>query len=318
MTTVLRGCVGAISSAAVIRGLQHEGVRVVGMDSDSQSVGRSLCDAFYVVPEPTDPGYINFIISICNGERIDAILPSAEEEILVLAGDRDAVLLRGLHGVTANGVKLLCPSYSGSQVCADKRRTHFYFDKMGLPFPKRYGLSNAHFPCIVKPPMGRGGKGVFKVEDGAELAWRLARDPDLIVQEYIEGDRWAIDTLCDWDGTILSMVTRRTILMQSGSTTKGITERDDEAMGYAVPIVRGLHLVGPSIIEYIRGPDGLKFIEVNTRFGGGAALWLEADPTVMPNLVRMIRGEAGVPSPGFTEGLEMLRYYSEVFTWTKS
>ena len=320
MTTVLRGCVGAISSAAVITALQREGVRVVGMDSDPHSVGFRLCETSYHVLPPDDPGYIANILSICQGEAVDAILPSAEEEILVLGAQREVW--------EENGIELLCPPYWTSVKCADKRQTHRYFAETGIPFPTVWDtarisalLTNPStlqtlFPCIVKPPMGRGGIGVFKVEDRHELAWRLAKDPDLIVQEYIEGDRWAVDTLMDWDGTILSMVTRRTILMQSGSTTKGVTERDDKAMGYARQIVRDLQLVGPSIIEYIRGPDGIEFLEVNTRFGGGAALWLEADPSVMPNLVRMIRGEAGVPSGGFTEGLEMLRYYQEVFTRT--
>lgn len=307
MTTILRGCVGSITSAAPIKALQEHGVRVVGMDSDPYSVGFHLCDAYYLVPLPTDPGYISFILDICIKEKVDAILPSAEEEILPLADSR------ALFAVT--DIKLLCPSYRSSMVCADKQLTYQYFEKEGIPYPERYQQDNALFPCIVKPQMGRGGKGVFVVEDQTELDMRMARNPKLIIQEYVDGITWAIDTLADWDGTILSMVSRRKILQKTGAMVKGITERNEEAMEYSRRFTTGLKLTGPAMSEYIVGKDGLKFFEINTRFGGGGApLMLAADPTIIPNLVRMIEDKPGIPSTGFTEGLMVMSYYAEVFT----
>lgn len=309
MTTILRGCVGAITSAAVIHALQDHGVRVVGMDSDSRSVGFDLCDVSYLVPPPADPGYVERILAICRDEKVDAILPSAEEEILVLTKDARAF--------ADKGVRLLCPEWNICFLCADKDQTYRYFNRVRIPMPERYDLprSTAKFPCIVKPPMGRGGKGVFLVEDWPELQWRLTRDPQLIVQEYIEGPQCAADVLIDWDGTILSLVTRQRYLMQAGSMTKGITRADPEIVPYIERIVADLKLVGPVMIEYIRGPEGPRFIEINTRFGGGGgALSIAADPTIIPNLIRMITGEPREPSKGFTVGLQMLRHYIEVFT----
>ncbi len=315
MTTILRGCVGAITSAAVIRALQDHGVRVVGMDSDPRSVGFHLCDVSYLVPPPTDPGYVDRILAICRDEKIDAILPSAEEEILVLTKDAEAF--------ANQGVRLLCPEWKTCWLCADKDQTYRYFSRVGIPMPERHTVpewdavltSPIKFPCIVKPRMGRGGKGVFLVEDHVELGWRLTRDPQLIVQEYIEGPQCAADVLIDWDGTILSLVTRQRYLLQAGSMTKGITRADPEIVPYVERIVADLKLVGPVMFEYIRGPDGPRFIELNTRFGGGGgALSIAADPTIIPNLIRMITGGPREPSHGFTAGLQMLRHYTEVFS----
>ncbi len=309
MTTILRGCVGAITSAAVIRALQDHGVRVVGMDSDARSVGFPLCDVAYLVPSPTDPGYVQRILDICREEKVDAILPSAEEEILVLT--------QGAGEFANQGVRLLCPEWETCFKCADKGQTYRYFRRVGIPMPERYTGSSSvvTFPRIVKPPMGRGGKGVHLVEDQAELDWRLARNPDLIVQEYIEGPQCAADVLVDWDGTILSLVTRERYLVQAGSMTKGITRSDPEVVPYIEKIVADLKLVGPVMCEYIRGPDGPRFIEINTRFGGGGgALSIAADPTIIPNLIRMVTGEPREPGHGFTTGLQMLRHYTEVFS----
>jgi len=307
MTTILRGCVGAITSAAVIKALQAHGVRVVGMDSDRRSVGFHLCDVAYLVPSPEEPDYIERILGLCRDDKIDAILPSAEEEILVLTRNESEFERRG--------IRLLCPNYRTSLTCADKGWAYDFFRKAQVPTPEIFDPHySPPFPCVVKPRMGRGGRGVEIVEDPAELSWRLLRSPGLIVQEYIDGTQWAADMLIDWDGTILSVVTRQKYLSQAGSMTKGVTKRDDEIIPYIHRIVADLKLVGPAMCEYIRGPDGPRFIEINTRFGGGGALSIAADPTIIPNLIRMVEGKPTEPSSGFTEDLQMLRHYTEVFS----
>ncbi len=307
MTTILRGCVGAITSAAVIRALQDQDVRVVGMDSDARSVGFDLCDASYKVQQPDHDGYIDTILSICKGESVDAILPSAEEEVLRLTA--------AAHRFEDRGIRLIAPSAKTALICADKARTYRYFINHHIPMPALYGPHPANFPCIVKPRMGRGGKGVVVVQDQAELSMRQARDPWLLVQEYIEGPVWAVDVLADWDSTVLSMVSRKSYLMQSGSTTKGITWADPVAVTYVQRMVKDLRLVGPTIIQYLLDDSAPKFIDINTRFGGGVALSMAADPSIIPNLVKMVRGVPTIPSKGFTEGVVMLRHYTETFSY---
>jgi carbamoyl-phosphate synthase large subunit len=57
----------------------------------------------------------------------------------------------------------------------------------------------------------------------------------------------------------------------------------------------------------------VKFIEINTRFGGGSILSIKADPTILINLIKLIKGEKTDPSVNFKEALTMMRYYSEIF-----
>ena len=41
---------------------------------------------------------------------------------------------------------------------------------------------------------------------------------------------------------------------------------------------------------------------------------MKADPSIILNLIKLIRGEQPTQSRGFKEGMVMLRYYSEVYS----
>jgi carbamoyl-phosphate synthase large subunit len=95
---------------------------------------------------------------------------------------------------------------------------------------------------------------------------------------------------------------------------KGATTHDDEIIAWSRTIVKKLKLAGPSCIQCIRSTEGLSFIEINARFGGGSVLSMKADPSIIPNLIKLIKGEQPTQSKGFREGMTMLRYYSEVYS----
>jgi carbamoyl-phosphate synthase large subunit len=155
---------------------------------------------------------------------------------------------------------------------------------------------------------------VFKIENKRELQLFFRRVDKPILQQFIAGTEYTVDILSDLQAEPLSVVPRTRIHVESGISMKGRTVEDDEIIARSRAIAKQLKLIGPSCIQCIRDTEGIKFIEVNARFGGGSILSMKADPNILLNLIRLIRGEQPTVSKGFKAGMTMLRYYSEVYS----
>jgi len=313
---IIRSAVGSMPSWGLIEEMQKSGIEVIGIDANPLSFGLELTKKSYVVPLANDPDFITEICKIIDKEHPDAILSGPEEELLVLSKHKEL-----LHN---KGVLLLCPDHESVEICSDKCKTHTFFNSIGVPTPIMYYFVNrthhailtriesTKFPCIVKPRFGRGSSDIHIARNVDELSFYERQVTEPIIQEFIRGDEYTVDVLADESGNMLSVVPRLRIDTESGISVKGKTVYDKEIIDYCVKIAKELKLFGPSCIQCIRSESGLKFIEVNTRFGGGSILSIKADPTIILNLIKMVRGEETSPSKGFKR-LTMLRYYSEVF-----
>jgi len=294
-----------MSSWGLIEELQNAGVEVVGIDSNPHSAGLHLLEKSYTVPQGNDLFFIKTISEIIDKEQPDAILSGPEEELLTLSKHKKSIEERG--------TLLLCPDYEYVEICADKKKTNEVFDSIRVPAPEVFTDDRAKFPCVIKPRYGRGSSDVYVANNEYELEFYLERVDKPVIQEFVKGEEFTVDMLSDRNGTALSVVPRLRVEVESGISVKGITVYDREIIDYSKKIARELKLFGPSCVQCIRGDEGVKFIEVNTRFGGGSILSIKADPTIIPNLIAMIQGEEPTTGQGFKWGLVMLRYYSEVF-----
>lgn len=304
-TTIIRSAVGCLSSMALINELVKKGVKVIGIDCNPLSAGLYLCDKGYVVPRGDDPRFLEEVLRICEIEKPNAILSGPEEEILVLSKNKGLFVERN--------ILVFCPDYETIKICVDKIEIYRTFTSFGIPAPEIYSEENIKFPCIVKPRSGRGGRGIFKAEDAYELNFYSKKVINPIIQEFVEGTEYTVDTFADLEGNPLSIVPRIRLQFESGISVKGMTVYDERIISYCQKIVKELKLIGPSCIQCIKNDRGLIFTEVNPRFGGGSILSIKADPTIVPNLIRIVKGDSPVPGNGFRQGLTMLRYYSEVF-----
>lgn len=304
--TIIRSAVGCLSAMALINELKKEDVRVIGVDCNPLSAGLYLCDKGYVVPRGNDPEFLDEIMKICKVEKPNAILSGPEEEILVLSKNKR--LFEEL------GVLVLCPDYDAVTVCADKAETYRMFKRYDIPTPGMYEEGKIEFPCIIKPRFGRGGRELFKVDNADELEFYRKKVKDPVIQEFINGVEYTTDTFADLEGNPLSIIPRVRLKVESGISVKGMTVYDAEIIKQCKKIVKELKLIGPACIQCITDSNGIiRFTEINPRFGGGSILSLKADNTIIPNLIRIIKGETPIPSDSFREELIMLRYYSEVF-----
>lgn len=316
---IIMSAVGCMAQVSLIREFQSYGVTVIGIDCDPLSVGFDMCNSYwtlgrstnndginyYVVPKAIDEQFIPNLLAICKKEKPDCIIISPDEEIKVISLDR--------RKFEALGIKLLIPNKESIKICNDKWLTYNMFVMNGIPTPRteKYDtLHNLFLPSIIKPRQGRGGYGIFKIFDYEDNIF-AHKVKNYIIQEYIEGTEYSIDVLSDWKSNPVSIVIRERVGIESGISTKGKVIHDKQITNYIKKIVKLLNLVGMSCIQGIKDESGIKFTEINLRFGGGSVLSRRADPTIVNNYLRLIRGEKllKVKEPRL---LTMLRYYSEV------
>ncbi|MCL0059467.1 ATP-grasp domain-containing protein [Dehalococcoidia bacterium] len=303
---IIRSAVGSMPSWGLIDELQKRGVKIIGMDSNPLSFGLYILKKSYVIPRGDDPNFITEILKIIDIEQPNAILSGPEEELLILSKNK--------RKIEERGTLLLCPDYEYVEICVDKKKTNEVFERIGIPTPEIFtDIDSVEFPCIIKPRFGRGSSDVYIAKNKDDLYFYLKKVNEPIIQEFIQGEEYTVDILADKGGNALSVIPRLRLGVESGISVKGKTVYDKEIIDYCKKITKELKLFGPSCIQCIRNDEGVRFIEVNTRFGGGSILSIKADPTIIPNLIKMIKGEKPEPSGGFKEDLVMLRYHSEVF-----
>lgn len=305
---ILRAAAGSIASWGIIHELQTRGIEVIGIDSDRNAFAFHLLKKWYRVPKANDRNFLSEITRIIKSERPDAYLTGPEEETLVLSKHKKSL--------EAYGMRLLCPDYESVAICADKKKLYGFFDNSHIGYPEIYNPLSARFPCVMKPRFGRGGKDVICIRNEKEFRdyTRGHKQILLIVQEYVEGTEYSVDVLAG-RGAIASIVPRIRIQTDSGISVTGETVYNKQIIETSRIIATKLKLFGPSCIQCIQTKRGMfKFIDVNCRFGGGSVLSMRADKALVPNLLRLVRGEEPLASKTFEKGLRMQRYYAEVYT----
>jgi len=191
--------------------------------------------------------------------------------------------------------------------------------KNNIPTPKTYlpnqlDFSSIHYPLLVKSRYGSGSKGLFKVENAEELQFFVNYVPNPVIQEFINGKEYTVDLFSDFNGNVVTVVPRERVETFCGESYKGKTVKDTQIIEYAKNLAEKLGTIGHITIQCIKNDNGIKFIEVNPRFGGGAILGIESGANTPLLLIRLILGKRIEPQIGeFKDNFIMLRYTKDLF-----
>ena len=310
--TLLRTAAGSAPSVGQYRAFQDLGLRVVAADCDPLSVGFAFANASYQVPRSDDPEYIPTLLRICEMEAVDWLMPSLDEE-LVLIATRSAEFEHV-------GTRLLISSLACLQICTDKLRTFEFFTANGIPTPGThdgmdFNLADVGcYPQVVKPRSGRGSDQVFVARNEKELRFFLDYVRCPVVQTHIAGIELTIDVLSDLQARPLSIRPRVRIQTDSGISYKGATTVNSQVITWADLIARRLGLIGLANIQcFIDNVGAIWFTEVNARLAGSATLTFAADPGFSQALADLLAGKEPTVQAPEIKPLLMLRYWSEVY-----
>jgi len=293
--------------------LKQEGIdgKVVSVDINLLSAGLYISDKHYLVPSSSDQNFIPAVLEICKKEDIKLLIPTRDGELLLFAKNKEKFEKQGIYVMVSNPEVI--------EICNDKYRFYQFLTKNNIPTPKTYlpnqlDFSSIHYPLVVKSRYGSGSKALFKVENAEELQFFVNYVPNPVIQEFANGNEYTVDLFSDFNGNVLTVVPRERIETFCGESYKGKTVKDTQIIEYAKNLAEKLETIGHITIQCIKNDNGIKFIEVNPRFGGGAILGIKSGANTPLLLIKLILGKRIEPQIGeFKDNFIMLRYTKDLF-----
>jgi carbamoyl-phosphate synthase large subunit len=308
--------------------------RVVTASITPFAAGLYRADRAYVSPSADDAGFVDWVIDVCERERVTAVLSGVEPVLSALA--RAA-------GVIRAGTGAVCIVSPGEvlQIGQDKLATCRWLADRGLPHPGFAPAANGEelrslvakygFPLIAKPRVGRGASGVVRVDGERELEPLLGRD-DVIVQEMLgepePADAQATPTgpapdtqaaeytsgcFCDSEGRLRGSVVMRRELVE-GTTVRADVGDFEPVRDVSERVVAALGPLGPCNVQLRLGRDGVPTpFDVNVRFSGTTPLRARLGFNEVEAALRHLAlGEPAYDLPPARAGT-VIRYWNEMY-----
>jgi carbamoyl-phosphate synthase large subunit len=279
---------------------------VVAADPNPLAPAQYAAHHRYPVPRIEDPGYVPALQELCRRHGVGAVVPLTDLDLEVLARAR-----------VTGALPALVPDPHIARATFDKYETHRLLERLDLPSPPTVlpGEEIRSFPVMVKPRRGSGARSIHRADDrrAAEFFVDYVPEPTM-VQHFMDGPEFSIDTLSDSRGRCLNAIPRTMIESRGGESIKGTVIDDRELVELGVRVVQALGVRGPCTVQVFRDRViGLGITDVNTRFGGAfpAPMYAALPGHTYPELiVRMAAGEPVEPHVGqFRSGLTFTRYY---------
>lgn len=320
-----------------LKGARERRITVVGVDARSAAAGLALSDASAVVPLRSDPlQLVETLRSLCREHAVDVLLPLSTEDQEFFA-ERETQF-RDI------GVRVATSRLAGLGIANDKFALMEACRRAGIPCPRYHAVTSTgelrraaesvgfpDAPFVLKLNRGTGMSGVKIVHPTLDpLARLFDRDnlnvpyddvvaalgsitgafPPMHVAEYLPGQEFSVDILCQ-DGDVLSSVVRARMATLYGLATHAVVRYEPTADATARAVVAALGLSYVVNVQLRCDRDGVpKLMEVNPRIPGTIGLTVAAGVNMPYLMVKLALGEPlGVIAPA-VEGTAAVRYWS--------
>lgn len=287
---------GSLVSAYLIKSIQDAGEIAVASDIDTTCVGKYIADDFLQMPSAKAETAWNDIYSSITKNAINVVIPSFDETLSMWANYKP--LLK------KNGIDVILSDLDTIKVFQDKWLTYLFFKEHHIPTPK---TSLKQEFMLTKPRLGRGSEGISISNNSINME-------GMISQEYLQGEEYTIDVFCDRSSKPVYIVPRKRIAVREGKSTGGIVVNNPNINNWVEKICSKIDFLGPINIQCFVCHNGdIKFIEVNPRIAGGMALAFAATENWVTLIIEHFIKQKVITPKEIQYGLQMRRYYSEVF-----
>lgn len=245
---------------------------VVATDMSELAPAVYEADRFYKVPRITDEGYLDVVFDICQKEHVNGVLSLIDPELSLLAQHKEEF--------ARLGVAVIGSSYELCELAFDKMAMYQWLSVHQYPCAKSYTDKEAFFadidsgrityPVFVKPIRGSASIAISKVCDRETIELLFAHDPNLMIQEFLNGQEIGADVYIDMiSGEVVSIFTKKKILMRGGETDKAVSFKDEALFSLVEKFVTECGFCGQIDIDIFEINGEYYISEVNPRFGGG-------------------------------------------------
>lgn len=235
---------------------------IVGCDSIPKgfSSGSMLVDRFYQILTTTnDEEYVSKILSICLKEDIDLII-SADEDDLELFKEFNM----------AQAYPQFIPDHISFTIFRDKYIANNEISNINVTIPKTISSYNEFKDSkkdtfIWRKRESSCSRGI-KIFDREQINSNyIFFSNNHITQEFVNGDMYTVDVLCDKHGEIHLIIPRKDLAIKDGTTFKCVIEKETNLINLCKKIYSKFCLPGISNIQFIVEEGIPYFIELNPR-----------------------------------------------------
>ncbi len=286
--------------------------KVIATDMSKLAPAVYEADKFYQVPRMTDAGYIDIIFDICKKEEVNAVLTLIDPELSLLAKYKE--------NFARLGVTVIGSSYELCERALDKMQMFLWLTRHGYKCAKSYvdkdkfyedinaGIIN--YPVFVKPVRGSASIAISKVYDKETIVLLFKKSDNLMIQEFLNGQEIGADVYIDMlSGEIVSIFTKKKLLMRAGETDKAVSFKDEKLFDLIEKFVRDSGWRGQIDIDIFEINGEYYISEVNPRFGGGYPHAYECGCNHMALILNNLKGLANKKNIGaYEEGVYMMKY----------
>lgn len=336
--TVLVTGVGAPGIKGTLHSLRENfddrSVKVIGTDIKQEVVGAYLCDSFYRISRPSEKDYLDQLLSICESEGVDVILPQNTLELPVLAEKK--------HLFSNIGTSVAVSDAAAITIANDKYELMKLAEQIGVPTPKYTLIDQFESlvesarelgwpdkPIVVKPPLSNGMRGVRIIDESLDLKEMFYSEkptslftkmnslyetlgshfPPLLVMEYLPNAEYTIDVLKAPKYTIIP---RKRDLIQSGITFNGTVEYHEELITYSQRLSDAVGLDYAFGFQFKMDEHNTpKLLESNPRVQGTMVLSTFAGANIIYAAVKRALNE-DIPDFCIEWGTKILRYWGGI------
>lgn len=290
-----------------------EGGKIIATDMSELAPAVYEADKFHKVPRMTEEGYIDVIFDICKKENIVGVLSLIDPELSLLAQHK-----KEFEDI---GVTVIGSSYELCERALDKMEMYEWLKDNGYNCARSYidkekfyadvDAGNITYPVFVKPVRGSASIAISKVYDRETIEILFSHNDNLMIQEFLNGQEIGADVYIDMvSGEVVSIFTKKKILMRAGETDKAESFKDDKLFELIKKFVLESGYSGQIDIDIFDVNGEYYISEVNPRFGGGYPHAYESGADHMKFIVNNLEGKANecVVGKNYEVGTYMMKY----------
>lgn len=296
---------GGAAIPGLIERLKNQDYIVMSADMDSHAVGLYFADKSFIIPPGNSIEFFNTILNICINEKIDAVIPLVDEELLKC------------KELEKHNISVILPRYEFIETCLDKYTLMKFLENFNISIPKTklaiHGYDGLAFPIVVKPRTGRGSRGLKIANSEQELLNHLETTDyaieTLLFQEYIEGTEYTVSVVVWKDGQVQAVVPKE-IISKKGVTKLAVTRHNDKIDALCRKVQACLHADGPFNVQLrldIKTGEPLIF-EINPRFSTTVSLTIACGVDELGGLIsQAIYGKSSNQFTEWQDGVVLIR-----------
>ena len=263
-----------------------------------------------ILPKGDAPEFCAAVVKACKTRGINLLVATVDAELLPLAGSREDLENIGTI-VALPDTKLLRLARDKALLLAQCKTV--------VPVPSSWVWTETidnlaiELPAFAKPRNGSGSRGLKKIDTAADLN-DLPRDGTFLIQEWLPGEEYSVDTYVSQKGHVLAAVPRIRMKTDSGIAITARTVWHQDVIDLAIKLAKHLDLRFVANIQFKRSVEGTpKLLEINPRFPGTLPITAAAGVDIPKLLVRDILGEAIPDTLQTFREIMAVRYWTEHF-----